>query len=443
MKKHLLYLLLFASTVVTNYAQLNLVPNPSFEDTVGNNCFVQMAIDNSPFTTIHYQKNWCTYKNMAIDYYNYCANFFPGNPYPVAATIPQNCYGYQYPHTGNGYIGILLYAINNLPDSSAIDLEIAVVRLAQPLQKGHCYYGEFYYSLSNINAISINRLGMLLSANVNTLVPFVFDNAAQPQIQYDTTQVLTDTLNWVKISGKFIANGGEDFLSIGNFRDGAHVKKKFITTNFVSPCNILNHEKATFVYIDDIVLYELPKPNLGNDINTCGTKTDSLQIGDATLTNNGLNVHWWLREPQPPSGPQPPNTLLPNLTNTISVSATKTATYIMEYEGCTADTVIVNYKPHCPLLSDSVLVIPNVITPNGDGINDVWQFTLPQGYTLSALHIYNRWGTPILNDKLELKNTVLWDGRSTSGEPCSAGVYYYVMVTNDGATYNGYISVFK
>jgi len=33
--------------------------------------------------------------------------------------------------------------------------------------------------------------------------------------------VITDTLNWIKISGIYAANGGEDHIIIGNFYDDA------------------------------------------------------------------------------------------------------------------------------------------------------------------------------------------------------------------------------
>ena len=147
MLKRTTYLFISLLIFASSKSQNNLVPNPSFEDTVGGNCWVQMLVDNPQLTT-HYLKNWVTYKYMTPDYYNPCANFFSGNPYPNQASIPHNCYGYQYPRSGNGYVGLGLYWLNNLPDSINISSELAVVKLKKKLKANTCYYGEFFYSFS-------------------------------------------------------------------------------------------------------------------------------------------------------------------------------------------------------------------------------------------------------------------------------------------------------
>jgi hypothetical protein len=68
-------------------AQVNLVPNYSFEDTVGTYmCFSDMAIHNT--------KNWYRSSNATPDYINSCANTYTAN-YPALGTVPQTCYGYQ------------------------------------------------------------------------------------------------------------------------------------------------------------------------------------------------------------------------------------------------------------------------------------------------------------------------------------------------------------
>jgi gliding motility-associated-like protein len=66
---------------------------------------------------------------------------------------------------------------------------------------------------------------------------------------------------------------------------------------------------------------------------------------------------------------------------------------------------------------------PNIFTPNGDGNNDNWHIELTN-YSDVHFFIYNRWGNKIY----ETSNTsVTWDSRTTSGEECSDGIYYYVF----------------
>jgi gliding motility-associated-like protein len=68
-------------------------------------------------------------------------------------------------------------------------------------------------------------------------------------------------------------------------------------------------------------------------------------------------------------------------------------------------------------------VFPNIFTPNNDGVNDVWEVDL-SGYENINFDIYNRWGNKIYKTK---NNIIIWDSRTTSGEECSDGIYYYVL----------------
>jgi gliding motility-associated-like protein len=84
-------------------------------------------------------------------------------------------------------------------------------------------------------------------------------------------------------------------------------------------------------------------------------------------------------------------------------------------------------------------MIPNIFTPNNDNSNDVWGIKFPYGYSLQFLYIYDRWGTLIyqLNNLTFDKQgyaLIGWDGYTTSGEPCSAGVYFYVLSYTDRAS---------
>jgi gliding motility-associated-like protein len=67
--------------------------------------------------------------------------------------------------------------------------------------------------------------------------------------------------------------------------------------------------------------------------------------------------------------------------------------------------------------------IPNVFTPNGDGINDL--FTINStGIEELSCEIYDRWGLKIYNwDK---KNDG-WDGRSLSGSKATEGTYFFIL----------------
>jgi gliding motility-associated-like protein len=96
-------------------------------------------------------------------------------------------------------------------------------------------------------------------------------------------------------------------------------------------------------------------------------------------------------------------------------------------------------------IPENELIIPNVFTPNGDGINDVFAFKI--NGTLTDFSVYNRWGNLIKNSTLNTNTYISWDGRTTSGEECSNGVYFYTLVYKDskGDTQkkNGYVTLIR
>lgn len=81
----------------------------------------------------------------------------------------------------------------------------------------------------------------------------------------------------------------------------------------------------------------------------------------------------------------------------------------------------------------SELLVPNVITPNGDGLNDMFPidpiandffpFKIRNIYDFKG-EIYNRWGEKVYEWTQPLGG---WEGRSTSGLNLKAGTYYYVI----------------
>ncbi len=68
------------------------------------------------------------------------------------------------------------------------------------------------------------------------------------------------------------------------------------------------------------------------------------------------------------------------------------------------------------------LVIPNVITPNGDGSNDFFDITYLVNYKSNTLIIYNRWGKKIYDKKNYSPAIDRWDGNS-----CGDGTYFFVL----------------
>ena len=424
--KHIyIYILLFIG--LANKAQINLVPNPSFEDTVGD-CQIQMGVSNLGSKI----KNWYTcYSGSSVDCYNTCANAIA---YPTVCSVPYSCRTYQMPHSGQAFIGLWIYEVINASDSSAIYSEDIAVKLSTPLKAGVCYYGEFYANLGNITTVFTNQIGMLLSTNVYTTTTGSFTNTIQPQVQWDTTQYFTDTLNWIKISAKFTAQGGEQYLTIGNFKDGMHLKKTFTNSNFITGGCSINPPRRTYILIDDVSVYELPTPQLLSSYTLC-PNSDSLVIGDTARIQT--RYQWYV------------NGIVKDTTSYIKIKPSQTTTYILKTTQCTTttQTVVVTYSNNCEPIIIVEPPIPNVFTPNGDGTNDVFTFSVV-GATGVSFSIYNRWGNIIQSVASSASaTTMLWDGHTTSGEECSGGVYFYTLqytnILGEQKKVNGYVTLIR
>lgn len=75
----------------------------------------------------------------------------------------------------------------------------------------------------------------------------------------------------------------------------------------------------------------------------------------------------------------------------------------------------------------------NAITPNGDGMNDRFVFTLldlrPDEFPDNEMLIFNRWGDIIFQAKPYNND---WEGTGTNGTPVPEGTYYYILRLNVG-----------
>ncbi|HWZ02708.1 MAG TPA: gliding motility-associated C-terminal domain-containing protein, partial [Mucilaginibacter sp.] len=89
-----------------------------------------------------------------------------------------------------------------------------------------------------------------------------------------------------------------------------------------------------------------------------------------------------------------------------------------------SNSIIITLSP----ASQCSVIIPNAFTPNGDGINDLWNITALQAYPGCIISIYNRYGALIYNSVNYAK---AWDG-TVNGKKLAVGTYYYVIDLKNG-----------
>ncbi|MCG9881184.1 MAG: gliding motility-associated C-terminal domain-containing protein [Bacteroidia bacterium] len=108
-----------------------------------------------------------------------------------------------------------------------------------------------------------------------------------------------------------------------------------------------------------------------------------------------------------------------------------------EYYGDTI-RLIVEYGTNCAdtaygfvILPDSIEtpIVPNVFTPNNDGLNDYFRIEgVYEQCNKTSVYIYNRWGQLYFEDEVSYFK---WDGKSKEGIDAPEGVYYFILRTEN------------
>jgi hypothetical protein len=172
----------------------NLIPDPSAED------FVECPTGLGILET--WNPNWQSFRGTP-DYFNNCSIGLGSN----------NPVGFQEPRTGEGYLGLVTFSRNLLNAREYLGVE-----LVQPLITGEDYYLSFYVSRAHqFNAFNLasNNIGALLMT----------ENYLNQQEQgptpgfadFNVIEVVEDTVNWVHLSYKFVADSAYQYLAFGNF----------------------------------------------------------------------------------------------------------------------------------------------------------------------------------------------------------------------------------
>ena len=112
---------------------------------------------------------------------------------------------------------------------------------------------------------------------------------------------------------------------------------------------------------------------------------------------------------------------------------------VSDANGCRASTSVdVGYTG-----SYGCLIIPDIITPNGDGHNDEWIIRNIDMYPEAEVFIYSRWGRLVYRTKNISENP--WNGQYRGSEDLMpTDSYHYILHLNDGSKpRSGVISVIR
>ena len=227
------------------YSQSNLIRNSSFEKYVNqNHPSAECAFSWYNPNNIQILNDWDGF--MSPDLYNVAYA-------PNGCNVPHSRFGDSYAKHGDAYIGFI--AFTGLGDTK----EYIYQHLSSPLIADSTYCLSFFTSRADNITHSIHTIGAYFT---NVLPSYGVYIAATPQI-VNQNGFITDTINWIEVQGCFTAQGGEQYITIGNFNSNANTDTLFVGANNPMPYAT----KYAYYYIDSVTMYKNNLPTFVNEIN--------------------------------------------------------------------------------------------------------------------------------------------------------------------------------
>lgn len=187
---------------------------------------------------IHLAEGWFSPTNAQ-------ATLFSESAKSDEIAVPENRYGEEAARQGENYAGLVLYSYNEREPRTYLS-----TKLTTPLEKGKYYCIRFHVSLADLSKFACNNIGIYVSKDsINEAGEGILNY--EPQIIHSRNRVFDQQWSWEAICRIYIAKGGEEYITIGNFAKQTDVqavkvkRPKGFTSTQVS---------NAFYYIDDVTV---------------------------------------------------------------------------------------------------------------------------------------------------------------------------------------------
>jgi outer membrane protein OmpA-like peptidoglycan-associated protein len=221
-------------TVLT--AQTNLVPNPSFEEVEGK---------LKQGGQVDLAAPWRSITMNPVDLYS-------AETKDDEYGVPENKYGAEKARTGNNYAGVSFFGYRGRLPRTYLGTQ-----LIKPLEAGKEYCFKFHVSLADRSKYAVNNLGLYVTKD--SIVEMSESNLSfTPQIKSITNRIFEQQYLWEAICGTYKAEGGEQFIIIGNFNSDDETDQETLrmSREFSGRQNY-----DAYYFIDDVTV--TPKDELG------------------------------------------------------------------------------------------------------------------------------------------------------------------------------------
>lgn len=413
-------------------AQNNLVPNPGFEE------ITDCAIE---FGEIFKAEPWLItgIQNPTPDLFHLCANedSFYGIP-------SRTCNTEHYPHSGEGMAGL----VNIFAD------EKIYARLLDSIPTDH----DIYISFANFPEQNCNvEFGNLCNSNTQSLA---FDDRPNdiPHLALSSDTILNNFTDWTILETCYRADGTEKYVFLGNYQ--STLKKEIY-------CDNIQEANFSYSYVDDVIVAAFDV--VPDTVLICAGEekffsidffdlpiswADGFSGGRRTIDESGTYIveaataNCILQDPMvvikiPEQGDVIQESICDQATLTLTtpvlglwdngiISTSRIVTGPGDYEvelliDCNEENLNFIYEVievNCGIEA----FVPDIFSPNSDGINDELKFYFNSPFTFTGeLIIFDRWGNHLFQmDYSNTSPTPTWDGRY-KGTALNAGVYIWVF----------------
>jgi gliding motility-associated-like protein len=278
--------------------------------------------------------------------------------------------------------------------------------------------GTFICTVTNTLTICTSTIQLSVTKN-NSLPTILTSNTIIP-CNSNTVNVLSVssptnvTYTWTTLNGNIVSGAATGTLTVGSAGDYVISVKDNVNGCVNTATSNVTSSSVNAAFTADPLTGTAPLlVNFTNQSTGVSASGYSWNFGD---TNNNTST-----------------AINPNHTYNLP------GTYIVALTTVDASGLcVVSATTTIVVLENSVLVVPNVFTPNGDGSNDKFKI-IASGMKELTCDIFNRWGTKIYTIK---SVDDFWDGGNHT-----AGTYFYILKCTgiDGKDYSqqGYLNLYR
>lgn len=430
-------------------------------------CTAQDLVANGGFEQYTFPPNYTGQFNRCIGWGNANSSFASPDYLHTQGSgpvqLPNSVFGTVSPFMGEAIMGVTMF---NEPGTNF--REYISTQFTAPMVVGTTYTISFQLTngtADQARGYSSDHIGVRLSTGP------LHQNWTSPLGLTPQMEIAGEfwSTSWEAVQFTFTADSAYQYFTLGNFYDDA-------STSYTQHVN--TQVEGAYCFVDNVAV----TPGHMQIVGPSG-----ICVGDAvTLSVNNGMAHAWATTADPAS--------ILSTDSVLHVSPSQTTTYLAYGSSGTASFTVSVYPPPAVSLGNDVflcagdsfvldvhsanatylwqdgstdavynvfgpgtywvevsngicttrdsltvgygdcldIVIPNVITPNGDGKNDTWRIGVRAsgGY---AVQVFNRWGQKVFASANYAND---WSARNLPD-----GTYFYIVTGATGKEYTGHLTV--